>query len=115
MSDVTLPRVTVNLLNVNAEAMHRAAERTGLSETDTVNRALALYGGMTEDLAAGRAAFSYIDENNEPQRLLLPAGVRELCAALADERRLRKLSNALTIGTFFVAAVVVAVVLLAAG
>lgn len=46
-------RITVALIARSAEDLHRTQERTGLSKTDIVNRALTLYDFIDDRLASG--------------------------------------------------------------
>jgi hypothetical protein len=46
-------RITVALIARSAEDLRRTQERTGLSKTDIVNRALTLYDFIDDRLASG--------------------------------------------------------------
>jgi hypothetical protein len=56
-------KLTVVISADNAEHLHAAAERTGLSRTDTVGRALAVYDGVTAALASGGGALDVADND----------------------------------------------------
>lgn len=49
----TADRITVALVPKAAEDLQRTVDRTGLSKTDIVNRALSLYAYLDERMAAG--------------------------------------------------------------
>lgn len=76
-------RLTVNLTDRNAQALKDAAELTGLSKTDTVNRALAIYRAIVAGVADGTEAFWYEDVDGRQVRLVLPAGQGSSAIGLA--------------------------------
>lgn len=48
MADGELTKLTVNITQTNAQALHRASEVSGDNRTDCVNRAIALYAFLLE-------------------------------------------------------------------
>lgn len=55
--DLVLTRLTVNLTPRSHAAMYAAAEVTGLSKTDTVNRALQFYAAVVRTAARHPGGF----------------------------------------------------------
>jgi hypothetical protein len=92
-----LPIVYAKLLTANAEALDRAVKMTGLGRNDTVNRAIALYEAILWHCLVGEELLRFVDEKNQPVELVLPAGQQVLRTAVEQERRLRHLSNGVTI------------------
>jgi len=52
-----LERVTVNLTPRSSRALEDAAERSGNTKTDTINRAVQVYGYLEEIISAGGAVY----------------------------------------------------------
>jgi hypothetical protein len=61
-------RVTVNLAPHTSAALERAAEMTGDTKTDTINRALQLYAMLVEVVADGGAVYIREKPGDELER-----------------------------------------------
>jgi hypothetical protein len=64
-------RVTIALIPKAGEDLQRLHDRTGLSKTDIVNRALTLYEFIAAQLAAGRDVLIRDNSTREVQAVLL--------------------------------------------
>ncbi len=64
-----LERITVNLVTRAWRALQLAAELTGDSKTDIINRAIQVYAYVTEIEANGGAVYVRESEGSELQRL----------------------------------------------
>lgn len=64
-------RITVALIPKVGDDLHRLQERTGLSKTDLVNRAITLYEFVEAQLAAGRDLLVRDSESGELQTVLI--------------------------------------------
>ncbi len=64
-------RITVALIARSAEDLHRTQERTGMSKTDIVNRALTLYDYIDDRLASGSELLIRNSETGETERIKL--------------------------------------------
>jgi hypothetical protein len=68
-------RITVALIPRVADDLQKLLDRTGLSKTDLVNRAITLYEFIDQELSSGRDLLVRDKASGETQviRLLLPA------------------------------------------
>jgi hypothetical protein len=64
-------RITVALVAKAAEDLHRTQERTGLSKTDIVNRALTLYEFIDRKLANGSELVLRDEQSGETELIKL--------------------------------------------
>jgi uncharacterized protein YciI len=64
-----LERVTVNLILRASRALQRVSELTGDSKTDSINRAIQVYGYLTEIDYNGGAIYVRESKDSEPQLL----------------------------------------------
>jgi len=64
-----LERVTVNLILRASRALQRVSELTGDSKTDSINRAIQVYGYLTEIDHNGGAVYVRESKDSEPQLL----------------------------------------------
>ena len=69
--DRSLERVTVNLTGRASRALELAAELTGESKTDTVNRALQIYSYLEQVMASGGSIYVREAVDSELERLKL--------------------------------------------
>jgi hypothetical protein len=63
-------RITVALIARSAEDLRRTQERTGMSKTDIVNRALTLYEFIDDRLANGSSELIIRDKNTGETELI---------------------------------------------
>ncbi|MEU8250182.1 hypothetical protein [Nonomuraea sp. NPDC048916] len=63
-------RVTVNLTSRANDALDRAADLTGLSRTDTINRALQVYAYI-EEIVNAQGGTLYVREANQTELVQL--------------------------------------------
>jgi hypothetical protein len=63
-----LERVTVNLTPRTSNALEDAIQRTGDTETDTINRAIQVYNYLEEIMHSGGAVYVQ-DPTGKPERL----------------------------------------------
>jgi hypothetical protein len=61
--------VTVNLTPRSSRALEDAAERSGNTKTDTINRAIQVYGYLEEILQAGGAVYVRERSGGDLERL----------------------------------------------
>ncbi|MET9069459.1 hypothetical protein ACWDR1_29055 [Streptosporangium sandarakinum] len=64
-------RITTALIPKSSEALQRSLDRTGLSKTDIVNRAIALYDYITDQLDSGKELLLRDSESGEVQVIRL--------------------------------------------
>ena len=64
-------RITVALVAKAAEDLHRTQERTGLSKTDIINRALTLYEFIDRKLANGSELVLRDEQSGETELIKL--------------------------------------------
>jgi len=67
----TPERITVALLAKAAEDLRRSQERTGLSKTDIVNRALTLYEFIDDQLRNGKELLLRNADTGEVQKIVV--------------------------------------------
>ena len=67
----TPERITVALVPRATEDLRRAQERTGLSKTDIVNRAISLYEFIDDQLENGNEIFLRNADSGETQKLVI--------------------------------------------
>lgn len=76
MTRSALTKLTVNLLPEAYEALETAAERTGLTRTDAVNKALIMFELTTRPVPAGRQA--EITDRDDPSLRLIKVSTERL-------------------------------------
>jgi hypothetical protein len=64
-----LERVTVNLTPRSSRALEDTAERSGNTKTDTINRAIQVYGYLEEILQSGGAVYVREHPGDDLERL----------------------------------------------
>lgn len=68
---VTLDRITVALIPKSAEDLQALQERTSLSKTDLVNRAITLYEFIDARIRAGRDVLIRDTQTGETQTVII--------------------------------------------
>lgn len=70
-------RVNAKLISDASEALQLLTERTGLSKTDLVNRAIVMYAFMDAELSKG-SVFYLTDSNGKEHRLVFFFGKKAM-------------------------------------
>ena len=66
-----LDRMTVSLIPRTVEELEQLTEKTGMSKTDIVNRAISLYAFVTQQLDSGQELLVRDLQSREVQRIQL--------------------------------------------
>ena len=66
-----LDRMSISLIPRSAEDLEKLHEKTGLSKTDIVNRAISLYAFVTEQLDSGQDLLVRDRQTGEVERIQL--------------------------------------------
>lgn len=81
---MTTAKLTVNLCPEALEALNIAAERTGMTRTDTLNKALVMFEMTSRPVPVGKTAA--ITDQDDPSMVLLKSSA-ECCRACAKAGR----------------------------
>jgi hypothetical protein len=68
---VAVDRMTISLIPRTVKELEQLQEKTGLSKTDIVNRAISLYAFVTEQLDSGQDLLVRDRQSGEVQRIQL--------------------------------------------